>query len=122
MIVLTTEVRDGVTVVCLDGVFRADESPALLAQQIEQLDPGGPLLVDLSMAAPIPGQAVTEFVARLEAGARRSATVLVHDDMEARRVLRAISHRLPVVPDVDQAVGGRFPAALAPRRAASPVG
>jgi hypothetical protein len=122
MIVITTEVREGVTVVRLDGVFQADEAPALLAQRIEQLDPGGPLLVDLTNTTPIPGPAATEFVARLEASPRHTATVLVHEDLEARRVLRAISHRLPVVPDLDQAVSGRFPAALAPRRAASPVG
>lgn len=122
MIVITTEVRDGVTVVRLDGAFRTEEAPALLVERIDQLDPGGPLLVDLTDAAPIPGPAVSEFVARLEAGPRRAATVLVHEDLEARRALRAMSRSLPVVPDVDQAVSGRFPAALAPRRAAVHAG
>ncbi len=116
MIVITTEVRDGVTVVHLDGAFRTDEAPALLVQRIEQVDRGGLLLVDLTDAAPIPGSAVSEFLARLEAGPRRSATVLVHEDLEARRALRAMSRSLPVVPDVDQAVSGHFPAALAPRQ------
>lgn len=122
MIVITTEVRDGVTVIRLDGAFRSEEAPALLAQRIEQLDRGGPLLVDLTGAAPIPGPAVSEFLARLEAGPRRSATVLVHEELEARRALRAICRSLPVVPDVDQAVSGHFPAALAPRRAAAHAG
>jgi hypothetical protein len=122
MITITTEVRHGVTVVRLDGAFRTDDAPALLAQRIEQLDPGGPLLVDLTGAAPVPGPGVSELLARLEASPRRTATVLVHEDLDARRALRSISHRLPVVPDVDQAVSGRFPAALAPRRATSQVG
>lgn len=117
MIIITTEVRDGATVARLSGAFRTDEAPALLAQRIEQLDPGGPLLVDLTHATPICGPAVVELLARLEASSRRSATVLVHEDLDARRALRAMSHRLPVVPSVDQAVGGHFPAALAPRQA-----
>ena len=86
-------------------------------QRFEQLDPGGPLLVDLTHATPICGPAVVELLARLEASSRRSATVLVHEDLDARRALRAMSHRLPVVPSVDQAVGGHFSAALAPRQA-----
>lgn len=121
MIVITNEVRDGATVVRLSGAFRTEEAPALLVRRIEQLDPDGPLLVDLTDATPISGSAAAEFVARLDAGPRRSATVLVHEDLEARRALRAITHRLPVVPSVDQAVGGHFPAALAPRHAAAPA-
>ncbi len=122
MIVVTTEVRDGVTVVRPSGAFRADEAPALLVRRIEELEHDGPLLIDLTDATPIPGPAAAEFVARLEASPLRSATVLVHEELEARRALRALSRQLPVVPDVDQAVGGHFSAALAPRHIATPLG
>lgn len=122
MIAFTTEVRDGVTVVRLFGTFAVDEAAAQIAEQLEHQGPGGPLIVDLSEASPIPGVASVELLARLEASPRHTATVLVHEDLEARRALRSISRRLPVVPDVEQAVGGRFPAALAPRHAVTTAG
>lgn len=114
MIVITTEVRDGATVVSLSGAFRSDEAPALLAERIEQLESDGPLLIDLTDSTPVSGSAAAELIARLETGPRHAATVLVHEDLEARRALRAISRRLPVVPDVGQAVSGYFSASRAP--------
>lgn len=122
MIVFTTEERDGATVVRLFGDLGAEDAPAELADRLDQVGLGGPLLVDLTEATPVPGPAVAELLARLEAGRRRSATVLVHGDLEARRSLRAISRQLPVVPDVAQAVAGHFSATLAPRRPGTPVG
>ncbi|MBX3286051.1 MAG: hypothetical protein KF703_11960 [Actinobacteria bacterium] len=122
MIVFTTEQRDGACLVRLFGLFSADDAPSALVERLERVGRGGPLVLDLTEVTPVPGSAVTELIARLEASPRRSATVLVHADLDARRALRSLTRRLPVVPDVAQAVGGHFAAALAPRPSAAAIG
>lgn len=108
MIVFRTEVRDGVSVVEVGGAFEGDDAPSLLVEHLRRSTCGNPLVVDLTWVGRIERQAVPELVRGLEAVLAQHGTVLLHQDLASRRMLRSMSATLPVVPDVEQAHRGRF--------------
>ena len=101
MIVFTTERCEGACVVHVDGFFEPSDDPTVLVQRFVDESGANPLVVDLSGVEPPTGAKVTTLLQLLAVAPKRETTVLVHPDLETRRLLRAQANGLPVVPSSD---------------------
>lgn len=117
MIVFTTERRDGVCVATLEGRLEAAEEPEVLVGHLFQAAGELPLVIDLSRLESIGSPRVAELLAMLEAAPRHATTAIVHRDVEVRRQLRALEHRIPVTPTMGHVINGSFTTALEVERA-----
>jgi hypothetical protein len=113
MIDHTSEPCEGACVVHLDGTFEPTDDPLALVDLLAAEAQHKPLVIDLSGVRPAICPEVTVLVQALAHAPTHGATVLVHPDLETRRVLRAAADGLPVVPSNDLVLHGRFAAALA---------
>jgi hypothetical protein len=112
MIVFTTEHHDGACVVHLEGSFKDSDESRILVSDLVAEARGRPLLIDLSGVEPAAGPSVTVFLRGLAAAPSHVTTALIHPDPDIRRVLRAQAQGLPVVPNNDLVMQGRFASAL----------
>ena len=112
MIIVTVERASGACVVRLGGCFEPADDPSRLAADLIRDAGGDPLLVDLEGMDPVVCRQTEALMDVLARSPRCATTVLVHPDLETRRVLRAGSHGLSVVPSHDLALDGRFASAL----------
>ncbi|WP_426573758.1 hypothetical protein [Aquihabitans sp. McL0605] len=115
MVLFTTAHCDGACVVHLVGSLEESDEPSLLADHLVEAAAEDPLLVDLSGLHPAGGPKLSALLRCLASRPTHSTTVLIHPDLETRRLLRADSQGLPVLPSNDLGRHGRFASALIAR-------
>lgn len=122
MFLLTTEKRDGVVVVAIDGALSPDGAEQLV-DRLQRVGTGYPLVVDLSHLDHPSGPMTAEFLWRLESAIGAEGLTLVHEDLDERRRLRART-TIPVLPSTCEALRGHAFTALHLRAArhAHPAG
>jgi len=96
----------------VDGSLDAHDDVGALVDSLNREAGSRPLVIDLTGLEPPNGPGVDALLGFLAHAPTRAATVLVHPDLETRRVLRAAAEGLPVVPSNEMVLHGRFAAAI----------